>query len=285
MPELAELLRAWRLRLTPADVGLPPGAGRRLTGLRRSEVAVLADLSTDYVVRLEQGRSDSPSAPAVAALAEALRLTPQESGQLHAAAGLPAPRPARVPTYVPPVVRGLLDNMPGVAVGVYTLPWTMLAANPAWVSLFGPVTPGNLVYEQFTGTAPTPLRPEADTRRFERALVTDVRAALLRYPDDPSLQALIASLRRESPRFDTMWSEGVVTSHRKGPKTSPPTARVPRRFPGPGPPRSPSCATRSRSPTPTSRWSPTRPLNRLPRRAGSATVPRCTRTRPKPPLR
>jgi DNA-binding XRE family transcriptional regulator len=75
MSELAETLHAWRDRVGPDDVGLPAGVRRRAVGLRREELAALAGVSTDYLVRLEQGRATRPSPQVVGALARALRLT------------------------------------------------------------------------------------------------------------------------------------------------------------------------------------------------------------------
>src|SRR5580692_353030 len=72
---LGATIHAWRDRLTPADVGLPAGRGRRAVGLRREELSELAGISVDYIVRLEQGRAATPSAQIVSALARALRLS------------------------------------------------------------------------------------------------------------------------------------------------------------------------------------------------------------------
>ena len=80
---LGATIRAWRDRLTPADVGLPAGRARRAAGLRREELAELAGVSVDYVVRLEQGRASAPSVQVVSALARALRLSTQERDHLY----------------------------------------------------------------------------------------------------------------------------------------------------------------------------------------------------------
>ena len=75
-------VRAWRHRVQPADVGLPAGSSRRTRGLRREELASLADISVDYLIRLEQGRATNPSPQVLAALARALRLTAGERDHL-----------------------------------------------------------------------------------------------------------------------------------------------------------------------------------------------------------
>ena len=85
--ELGAFLRSRRERLRPEDVGLPSGPRRRTPGLRREEVAVLAHISTEYYVRLEQGRAPRPSGDVLAGIACALRLTDAESDHLHVLAG------------------------------------------------------------------------------------------------------------------------------------------------------------------------------------------------------
>src|SRR2546430_14976721 len=86
---LAEFLRQRRARVSPADVGLPPGIRRRTPGLRREEVAQLANIGTSWYVWLEQGRDVHPSAQVLESLAQALRLTLNERRHLFLLAGQP----------------------------------------------------------------------------------------------------------------------------------------------------------------------------------------------------
>jgi transcriptional regulator with XRE-family HTH domain len=216
--DVATLLRAWRDRLQPAAVGLPAGA-RRTSGLRREEVAMLAGVSVDYLIRLEQGRADRPSEQVVASLARVLQLSDAERDQLYIAAGLPAPAPGLVPVHVPASVQRLLNRLPDVAVSVFTTHWTLLTANAAWVAMFGPVDGRNLIRQQFSGTVLPVERSAADADRFQRALVSDLRAAAIRYPDDPSVRSLIAELQRASGRFAELWAEGTIMEHRPEHKT------------------------------------------------------------------
>src|SRR5216684_456864 len=81
--EAGDFLRSRRERLTPSDVGLPDGFRRRTPGLRREEVAMLADVGTTWYTWLEQGRDVRPSAEVLSALAQALRLTPAERQHLY----------------------------------------------------------------------------------------------------------------------------------------------------------------------------------------------------------
>jgi len=217
--DLAGLLRAWRDRLQPAAVGFPAGR-RRTRGLRREEVALLAGLSVDYLVRLEQGRAERPSAQVVASLARVLQLSDPERDQLYAAAGLAAPSSGLVPNHIPGSVQRLLARLPDVAIGVYTATWTLLTANDAWSALLGPAVPGrNLVAQAFTDTGVRVLREPEDELRFQRALVSDVRRASIRYPDDRGVDELVAHLTRASETFAELWAEATIVEHRSEPKT------------------------------------------------------------------
>src|SRR5690349_16690143 len=89
--QLADFLRRRRAAIRPAEVGIADGPRRRTAGLRREEVAMLAGMSVDYVVRLEQGRSSQPSIPLLGALARALRLSDDERDHLFPLAGHPPP--------------------------------------------------------------------------------------------------------------------------------------------------------------------------------------------------
>ena len=217
--DLATLLRAWRDRLQPAAVGFPAGQ-RRTRGLRREEVALLAGLSVDYLVRLEQGRAGRPSAQVVAALARVLQVSDLERDQLYAAAGLAAPASGLVPTHVPASVQRLLARLPDVAIGVYDACWTLLTANDAWSALLGPVEPGrNLVVQQLTGSGIQVVRGAEDEQRFQRALVSDLRRALIRYPEDPAVPRLVDRLHALSATFASLWAEATIVEHRSEPKT------------------------------------------------------------------
>ncbi|HET6834921.1 MAG TPA: helix-turn-helix transcriptional regulator [Acidimicrobiales bacterium] len=116
MTTVAEFLRARREQLQSGEVGLPDSGRRRTPGLRREEVATLAGISVDYLVRLEQGRDTRPSASVIAALADALRLDDEQRRQRytlamvgHSSELCPAPRPlARA---VAPTVTALLERL------------------------------------------------------------------------------------------------------------------------------------------------------------------------------
>src|ERR1700760_1305598 len=116
---LGATLRTWRDRLSPAEIGRPAGHSRRAAGLRREELADLAGVSVDYIVRLEQGRATSPSAQVVAALARALRLTRAERDHLYRLAGLQPPSDGVISDHIPPGVQRLLTRLGETPVAVF----------------------------------------------------------------------------------------------------------------------------------------------------------------------
>ena len=226
--DLGALLRSWRDRLSPVDVGLRVGNTRRAVGLRREELASLAGLSVDYVVRLEQGRARRPSEQVAASLARALQLTDDERDHLFVVAGLLPPSPTEVPTHIPPSVQRLVARLGEIPLAVFTASWDLLHWSPLWVALLGePVQPGtgrpNLLRAHFTGTS----MGEADSRIISRSggadafgasLVADLRRVHGRYPKDRSVNALIADLQA-SARFCELWESGTVGEHQSESKT------------------------------------------------------------------
>lgn len=135
--ELGRALRGWRDRTGPVAVGLPIGGVRRAAGLRREELAQLAGLSVDYVVRLEQGRATSPSQQVLSALARALRLSVVEREHLFLLAGRQPPSPGQLSTHIPASVQRLLDQLDGTPLSVYDGAWNLVRWNPLWAALFG----------------------------------------------------------------------------------------------------------------------------------------------------
>ncbi|GCD46002.1 helix-turn-helix transcriptional regulator [Streptomyces paromomycinus] len=222
--DLGKTLRRWRDRIPPATVGLQAGRTRRTPGLRREELALLAGISAEYVIRLEQGRATSPSAQVLGALGRALRLSEAERAHLFALAGQPEPVDGRLPHRVTPGVQRLLDQMPSTPVGVYDAAWTLVAFNRLHAALLGdpsslPQRDRNLVRQHFTGV-PGPVRHTPDQQsRFETAVVFDLRSASTRYPTDPVLRRLVTDLRGTSPRFAALWEAHEVSGHMLHTKT------------------------------------------------------------------
>lgn len=223
---LGDVLRTWRERLRPADVGLPAHGRRRASGLRREELAQLAGLSVDYVVRLEQGRALRPSAQVAGALARALQLDESERDHLFLCAGLLRPSNTVVPTHVPPGVQRLVARIGDAPVAVFSADWTLISCSDLWCRLLGdpwprPIAERNLVRATFlSGPAtPWPVRSERGAAYVEASLVADLRAVAGSYPDDRDLAALVAQCRSGSARFAELWNAGVVRPHLSDRKT------------------------------------------------------------------
>lgn len=224
MDSVGSYVRAWRGRLQPADVGLPATGPRRTRGLRREELASLAGISVDYLVRLEQGRAVNPSAAVLAALARALRLAPDERDHLYLVAGQAAPKRTQVPSHVTPGLQRLVDRLGDVPVAVFDAAWTIILWNPTWAALMGDPSAlsgreRNLVWRAFTAAPTRVRRPPEGAGAFQEFAAADLRRVLGNYPDDAGLRQLIADLRRVSTRFDELWQRHVVAQPDAGPKT------------------------------------------------------------------
>src|ERR1700709_631154 len=122
MDEFARVLRAWRHRLRPEDIGFSPGRNRRTAGLRREELALVAGVSVDYITRMEQGRARNPSPQLLSSLARALRLSDEERDHLFRVAGAAVRPSGVVPTHVTPSAQRMVERFPNapVAVAVHT---------------------------------------------------------------------------------------------------------------------------------------------------------------------
>ncbi|MFD5259237.1 helix-turn-helix domain-containing protein [Streptomyces bobili] len=221
---LGQALRHWRDRTGPEDLGLPRGGVRRAPGLRREELAQLAGLSVDYVVRLERGRATSPSPQVLASLARALRLNETERDHLYLLADQAPPTSGLVSPHVPPSVQRLLDQLNGSPVSVHDAAWNLISCNPLWAALMGDPSPWrgkerNIAWRHFT-RQPTRVAHTPDQQdRFETALVSDLRSSAARYPADTRLTALINDLRGVSDRFDDLWDSHTVGFHTTDSKT------------------------------------------------------------------
>ncbi|MGW2960762.1 helix-turn-helix domain-containing protein [Streptomyces sp. NPDC001220] len=221
MDQLGAALRAWRDRLDPATVGFAHGSPRRVPGLRRAELAALAGISVEYVVRLEQGRVATPSAQVCSALARALHLSDDEHAHLLRMAGHAAD-PTRVPRMIPESLYRIVDQLAGNPLAIYDATWQLLHWNPLFAATFGdPTVHGvgdrNVLVRQFLGELPRVRQTAAERAAFEESLVADLRATTSRYPDDPDLAALVSRLNL-STRFRELWSRRAVGGHQSARK-------------------------------------------------------------------
>jgi transcriptional regulator with XRE-family HTH domain len=226
---LGATIRAWRERLSPSAVGLPSGRLRRAIGLRREELAELAGVSVDYVVRLEQGRATAPSDQVVASLARALRLTTAERDHLYRVAGLVPPNIAPIPDRIPPGVHRVLNRLGDVAVAVFAADWQMIWWNPGWAALLGDPSAcrpelRNFARERFpvgSDDGRIALWPvfAQNSDGSDLAIVSDLRRATGRFPHDARLAELIRVLTAGNPAFARLWASGTVAAHREDRKT------------------------------------------------------------------
>ncbi|MEU8798896.1 helix-turn-helix domain-containing protein [Spirillospora sp. NPDC048819] len=222
---LGATLRAWRDRISPAAAGLPTGRARRAKGLRREELAELAGISVDYVVRLEQGRATTPSAQVAAALARALRLTDAERDHLYRLAGLVPPAGGEISDHIPPGLRRLLNRLDDTAAAVFAADWHLIWWNRGWAGLLGdpsstPPQLRNFARDTFStdGEGPRlshwPVTSLAQDT-VESAVVSDLRRATGRFPGSTRLTDLIHGLATSSERFAELWASGAVGAHRE----------------------------------------------------------------------
>ncbi len=222
---LGAMLRVWRDRLSPSAVGLPALGTRRTLGLRREELSELAGISVDYLVRLEQGRAERPSTQVVASLARALHLTGSERNHLYRLARLAPPTDADIPDHVPPGVQRILNRLGDVAVAVFAADWQIIWWNRSWAALLGDPSASPLARRNFardcfpTGDDPPglshwPVISHAH-ETVEAAIVSDLRRATGRFPNNGRLTSLIQMLGKGNQRFAELWASGAVDAHRE----------------------------------------------------------------------
>lgn len=221
--DFGRALRRLRDRTSPDAVGLSTGRSRRAPGLRREELAVLAGISVDYLARLEQGRGGHPSRQIVDALSRGLRLDGDDYEHLLRLAELARPEGTIVPSRVPPAVGRMLERL-DTPVGVVDAADRLVAANALFAALFGdPLARSDAArsaaWRHFLGPG-TPVRFSDEQRAaHESALVGRLRTASERFPADESVARLIAALRAQSPRFESLWSTAASGRHTSGHKT------------------------------------------------------------------
>jgi transcriptional regulator with XRE-family HTH domain len=229
--DLREFLATRRARITPQQAGLPTyGGHRRVTGLRREELALLAGVSVEYYTRLERGNASGVSDGVLEALVRALRLDEAERAHLYdlaRAAGTTARARRRPPQQrIRPGVQQLLDAMTGIPAFVQNGRLDVLAANPLaralYADLFEGAGPG--------GGGPVPnharytfLDPRAgdfypDWTRAAADTVSLLRAEVGRSADDRELTGLIGELTTGSERFSALWATHDVRWHTSGTK-------------------------------------------------------------------
>jgi transcriptional regulator with XRE-family HTH domain len=225
--DIRDFLMTRRARITPEQVGLPPGRRRRVPGLRREEVAQLAGVSIEYYTQVERGNVAGVSDEVLRAVCRALRLGETEEAHLFDLARAARGGRARsvrsgVRQQLPDGVQALLDSMVTAPAFVINGPLDVVAANALGRALYAPVFAGaktttpNLARFMFLDAA-------ADQFFLEWAREADDVVALLRTeaarsPDSPAITRLVGELATRSEHFRTSWAAHNVKAHRHGVK-------------------------------------------------------------------
>jgi transcriptional regulator with XRE-family HTH domain len=209
--DVGAFLRARREALRPADVGLVAGGVRRTPGLRRSEVALLADISVDYYERLEQSRNANPSPVVLASLARALRLSVDERDHLYRLAGHSPPVRGATCGYVDPALMFLLDALATVPAQVVDGLNTMVAQNRLSRALVGEWDlgndrAGNVTWRWFTDPEARALNVAEEHEQIGRALAADLRSATVGRGGGAAADGLVSELLDRSDEFAGYWA-------------------------------------------------------------------------------
>ena len=217
--EFGRFVRSRRARVEPEMVGLPRGDRRRVDGLRREELAHLADVSVDYLIRLEQGRIERPSPEVVEALARSLLLDPSERRHLFRLAAASEPTAGHGDgSSVRAGIRLLIDSLDHMPAVLLSRRLDLLDWNPTAEALLGPF-PEHRNYAHMVFQDPAQRALHADWEEAARQTAALLRYATARHPEDDRLQALVAELDAADPHFSVWWNAHDVEEKRHGTKT------------------------------------------------------------------
>ncbi|OIV38649.1 transcriptional regulator [Mangrovactinospora gilvigrisea] len=227
--EIREFLASRRAKITPQAAGLPAfgGGHRRVPGLRREEVALLAGVSIDYYARLERGQLAGASEEVLDAVCQALQLDEAERAHLHDLAAAQRRRPRRRTTRkakepVPASLRRVLESMTGSPAFIRNGRLDILAVNPLGRALYAPLFAGaaalpvNIARFQFLDPAGRDFFPDWDAS--VNTTVSLLRTEAGRAPGDSDLTGLIGELVTRSEEFRTAWAQHNVRLHHTGRK-------------------------------------------------------------------
>lgn len=224
--QVRDFLRSRRARLTPEQAGLPAyGGNRRVAGLRREEVALLAGVSIDYYVRMERGQLAGASDSVLDGVVRALQLDDAERDHLYDLARAAAPPTARTrrpsPAAVPDSVRLVLDAISDAPAWVRNARHDLLAANTMAEALYAPLLadprrPANNARFVYLDPAARDFFP--DWERAADDIAAMLRSEAGRNPQDRRLIELVGELSTRSAEFRTRWAAHNVRFHRTGTK-------------------------------------------------------------------
>jgi transcriptional regulator with XRE-family HTH domain len=226
--EIREFLTSRRAKVTPEQAGLTSYGSRRVPGLRREEVAVLAGLSVPYYTRIERGHITGVSDSVLEALARALQLDEAERAHLfdlaRALRPMSSPRRRRAPRQrVRPSVQHILDGLTGAAAFVHNARLDNLAANHLGFALYSDMFsraagPGPVNSARYVFLDPTARDFYVDWDRAASDVVAVLRSAAGRDPYDRDLSDLVGELSTQSAEFRTRWAAHNVRFHDTGVK-------------------------------------------------------------------
>lgn len=209
--QLGQFLRLRRQGLQPQDVGLIRGSRRRTPGLRRDEVSLLANMSTNYYERLEQGRGPQPSPAMLGSIARALRLTLAERDHLYILGGHQPPAPHIALGYADPGLMAILDALaPNVPALVTDDLSNVLAQSPLNTALLGPLAgikglESNFTWRWFTDPQYATLYADNNRDQMSRSYAADLRVNVTKRGTDTTGDRLVRSLLEASAEFAALW--------------------------------------------------------------------------------
>jgi len=223
--DVREFLSTRRARITPDQAGLPAfGGNRRVPGLRREEVSLLAGVSVDYYTRLERGDLSGVSDSVLDSLARALQLDDAETAHLFdlartANASPVARKPRKKTETIRPSIQRLLDAMTGAPALVSNNYFDYLGANELGRALYAPLwAEAEPNSARFVFLNPAAQDFYVDWDRNTQDLVAALRGEAGRNPYDRKLSDLVGELSTRSERFRTLWAAHNVRYHRSGVK-------------------------------------------------------------------
>jgi transcriptional regulator with XRE-family HTH domain len=221
--ELREFLRTRRARVQPEDVGLEISGQRRVPGLRREEVAMLAGVSVDYYARLEQGRDLQPSDQVLDAIARGLRLAEVERMHLRNLVRSTVAVPEPDDLVLEPLDAGMRLTLNSLEIPalIIDLRGNIHAMNRIGRAMFvglEPMPSAESSHHRWLFLQPATRRLLADWEMVARSSVGVLREAAGRYPRDTALHTLIGELTVASPEFSNWWAEHEVDTRCRGPK-------------------------------------------------------------------
>lgn len=216
--ELADFLKTRRYRVQPEEVGLPRSGRRRTPGLRREEVALLAKISPEWYIWLEQARDIRVSQATLQRIGEVLRLEPSEMTHLSSLAGYQLVQQTPRTSVVSPQLQRVLDRLESTPAYILGQRWDILAWNESTKLVFGDFSKlegmeRNCLWQTFLGST----RPMmVDWEQHAKAEVDTFRATRSRYGNDPWIEEFVTALKETSPEFRAWWQQHDVQEWNSG---------------------------------------------------------------------